>query len=362
MKQNTYLQIAAFLMLLLILSCNSKTQSTEETGRAAFVPERNPVEVLMLEPSTFTRQLVSNGKLEALQKSSLRFRTGGIVQHVAVANGQRVSAGSLIATLDDFEAQQNLLKAENSLQTAKLEYHDVLIGLGYELADSLSIPAEKRELAKVRSGYATAISNFTMAQQNLQHCRLSAPFSGVVANLSAKEHEETGSSVFCTLIDDSQFRVNFKVLETELPGVKKGMNVIVVPFSDDELTVYGTIKEINPVVDDNGLVAVAALIKNPGHLLEGMNVKVLIEEEIPGQYVVPKSAVVLRDNWEVLFKVVNGKAYWNYIQTVYENSNSYSVIPHPEKSTASLNPGDTIIVSGNLNLAHESEVEVKSPL
>jgi hypothetical protein len=88
-------------------------------------------------------------------------------------------------------------------------------------------------------------------------------------------------------------------------------------------------------------------------------VRVLVEKDVPNQYVVPKSAVVLRDNFEVLFKIVNGKAYWNYVKVVYENSSSYAVIPHPDKNTASLAPGDTIIVSGNLNLAHESVVEIE---
>ncbi|NIJ46621.1 hypothetical protein FHR24_003116, partial [Wenyingzhuangia heitensis] len=74
--------------------------------------------------------------------------------------------------------------------------------------------------------------------------------------------------------------------------------------------------------------------------------------------VVPKSAVILRQNQEVLFKVVNGKAYWTYVLTTHENSSSYAVIPHPDKSTANLEENDSIIVSGNLNLAHESEVKV----
>jgi membrane fusion protein (multidrug efflux system) len=36
-----------------------------------------------------------------------------------------------------------------------------------------------------------------------------------------------------------------------------------------------------------------------------------------------------------------------------------SVIAHPEKSSATLNPGGTVIVSGNLNLAHDGEVVPK---
>jgi hypothetical protein len=93
--------------------------------------------------------------------------------------------------------------------------------------------------------------------------------------------------------------------------------------------------------------------------MDGMNVKVLIEKEIPGQLVVPKSAVLLRDNQEVLFRCTKDSiAFWTYIQTTGENTTSYSVIAHPDK-WAKLEPGDTVIVSGNLNLAHESRIVVK---
>jgi multidrug efflux pump subunit AcrA (membrane-fusion protein) len=117
---------------------------------------------------------------------------------------------------------------------------------------------------------------------------------------------------------------------------------------------------INPQVEKDGTILIRAQVKNDGSLLEGINVKVFIKKDIPNQFVVPKSAVVLRDNQEVLFTVKNGKAYWTYILTTLENSSSYSVIPNPDKSSASLKPGDTIIVSNNLNLAHDSEISIKT--
>jgi len=104
---------------------------------------------------------------------------------------------------------------------------------------------------------------------------------------------------------------------------------------------------------------VKALVKNTGGLMDGMNVKVMVEKDVPNQLVVPKSAVLLRDNQEVLFRCTKDSiAFWTYIQTTGENTTSYSVIAHPDKG-ATLNSGDTIIVSGNLNLAHESKVVVK---
>ena len=101
-------------------------------------------------------------------------------------------------------------------------------------------------------------------------------------------------------------------------------------------------------------------MKNDGQLLEGMNVKVLIQKDVAKQFIVPKASVVLRQNQEVLFTVKSGKTYWTYVQITNENSRQYTVIPHPDKSSATLKQGDTIVVSGNLNLAHDSEVSIKA--
>lgn len=358
MKQNTFWQLTVLLLLFLLASCGNKPQNAEETGRAGLVQQRNLVQIMELQPSTFTKQLAGNGKLMALQKAELRFRISGEIEQLPVSNGLRIAPGQLIAALNDTEYSHRLQQARLGLQRAQLELHDVLIGMGFTLGDSLSVPPDKMELAKIRSGYTNASLDFATAQRNLNDCRLLAPFAGIVANITQNVHEQTGGQAFCTLIDDSKFEVVFQLMENELKEVQKGNEVKVLPYASD--AVYaGHIVEINPVVDNNGLVKVKALVNNTGQLMEGMNVRVLVEKEVPKQYVVPKSAVVLRDNWEVLFKVTNGKAYWNYVQTVHENSSSYAVIPHPEKSTATLNPGDTIIVSGNLNLAHESVVEIE---
>jgi hypothetical protein len=121
----------------------------------------------------------------------------------------------------------------------------------------------------------------------------------------------------------------------------------------------GKVVSINPIVEKNGTVLVKAKVKNDGKLMEGMNVKIKIEKSILNQFVIPKSAIVLRQDQEVLFKVINGKAYWTYVKVIKENKDYYSVIPNPDKSSAILKVGDTIITNGNLNLAHDSAVTIK---
>jgi len=141
-----------------------------------------------------------------------------------------------------------------------------------------------------------------------------------------------------------------------LQQIKINQTVKIRTFSTDKIYT-GKISEINPIVEENGMVKIKALIANSGKLMEGMNVEVIIENKISNQLVVPKSAVVLRQNKEVLFRIINGKAFWTYVKTEFENSNSYTVKANADIG-AEINVGDTIIISGNLNLAHESEVEV----
>jgi hypothetical protein len=194
------------------------------------------------------------------------------------------------------------------------------------------------------------------ASKQLENIVLKAPFSGKVEGLKQKSYEKADlSKPFCTLINDNRFTIDFPLLETEISQVSSGQNVTVTPIAGAKQTT-GTITEINPRIDENGLTWLKAEVNNPGGYLEGMNVKVSIKRAIAGQLVVPKQAVVLRQNREVLFRYTGGIAYWTYINVLDENEHQYSVVA---AEGATLELGDTVIISNNLNLAHESEVEVK---
>jgi multidrug efflux pump subunit AcrA (membrane-fusion protein) len=140
-------------------------------------------------------------------------------------------------------------------------------------------------------------------------------------------------------------------MESELSELETRQKVQVTSLANGTLS-NGRITQINPLIERNGLVKIIAQVKNTsGKLLEGMNVNVSIKKQIKNRLVVPKSAVLLRQNKEVVFVHKNGKAIWHYVKTSAENSQSYVV-------SEGLESGDEVIVSGNLNLAHESVVKV----
>ena len=348
-------------LLILCQSCGDRSSAPATNNDLAKLDhqmESNPVEVITLAPTTFYRQLLSNGRLNAKRKSQLTFKTPGIISQVNVSNGDYVEVGTLLGTLDLTEAQHNINTCRENFEKAKLDLSNTLIGLGYYTSDTTAIPQETLHMAKTRSGYTLSLLSLENATRVLNESKLISPFSGKIADLKGKPHEST-QDFFCTLIDDSQFDVDFNILETELSMVKIGQPVRISPFFEPDKEIVGKITNINPSVNDRGQIAVKAEIANDGSLLDGMNVKIMVENAVPDQLVVPKSAVVIRDNLQVLFRYSHGEALWTYVHTVLDNSDSYTVIPNTSRG-AELSVGDTVIVSGNLNLANGSHVTIVS--
>lgn len=379
------------LSVILLIACkdSDNNQNSPKTGKETSTPtatkidcKSEPIETYVLQGKNFYQELVGNGKVMASRSAELRFKTVERIAHVWVRNGDRVQAGQQLAELDKFRLEQSLAQAKNNLEQSRLDLQDVLIGRGYSLeeiestlstspihgkvVDTLDInkgnnkeiPQEEFALACVKSGYNKALIAYELAEEELEQAKLRAPFSGVVANLTAKAYNlsSTGEA-FCLVIDDTQPEVSFSILESEFPMVQSGCNVAVIPFATDNPTdqVWGKIVEVNPYVESNGMVKVKARVSNNGRLIEGMNVKVTLRRLMGERLVIPKSAVVMRSGKPVVFTQSHGKAQWNYVQVLSENSDSCTVAPRT-KEYEGLTVGDTVIVKGNLNLAHDMKI------
>lgn len=349
------------ILFFFFFSCaNHEKNTSADLAKRQYTVQQNPVSVVVLQKGPFNKELVNNGKLVALIKSELQFRVGEQLEKLNFKNGERVCAGACIAELNPFSYRQQVIASEIQVKRTRIEMQNLLIGRGYNTMDSAQIPAQIYDMAKIKSGYAEALQSYHTAQFNLKSTKLTAPFSGVLANIKQKQYDQVSAgTAFCTLVDNSEFEAEFRIVEGEAGYIRLNDPVHIIPFTDQ--TIYNAvISEINPVIDENGMILVKARAKNTtGALMDGMNVKVIIEKEIPDQLVVPKTAVLLRDNQEVIFRCTKDTvAYWTYIQTTGENTTSFSVIANADKG-ARLEAGDTVIISGNLNLAHESKVIVK---
>ncbi|MCC8071924.1 MAG: efflux RND transporter periplasmic adaptor subunit [Bacteroidales bacterium] len=334
--------------------CNStseKDDKQEATVETVLPSKEAEVTTMMLEPTIFSHEIVSNGKVSAHSYADLQFSTDAVIDKVLVKNGDRVTAGQPLATLDVYKLRNTLEQNSNDVSSAQLEMQDVLIGQGYDPSQMDKIPVEVVKLARLRSGLDKAEKVLAATEREIADATLTAPFSGVVANLFQKAgNRPDGSTPFCRIVETGNMDVDFSVLESEIAVLNRGDAIEVRPFSSSEVY-QGRVTEVNPLVDEDGLVKVRASVDGGGQLFDGMNVKVSVKRALDRQLVIPKSAVVLRSGKQVVFTLDKGsKARWNYVHTGLENMTEYVV-------DDGLSAGDEVIISGNVNLAHEAPVK-----
>ena len=305
----------------------------------------------------FEKEIIGSGKLKARNKADLAFPFDEQILSVRVQNGQRVRKGLLLAQLDTFELRLKINKALEQQQKALTEAQHQLITLGYDLEDSLKIPPEKWALVKRQNGYNGIELDLQSLRHQLKQAQIRAPFSGIIADLEAKAFNQSGRyNKLCTLIDDRSLEVEFQIMEAEYPLIQLNQQVELQAFYAPDKTYRGRITQVNPTVDEHGMLKVWANVRRANsQLIEGMNVKVKVKKAIDQQLIIPKAAVVNRQNRSVVFTYEDGVAKWNYVELGWENSREVTV-------QSGLQAGQSIIVSGNLDLAHNVAVLIDTVL
>jgi RND family efflux transporter MFP subunit len=353
-KQIHIFFVTAIFLLLTVTSCDEKTQRTNTEKKAnTTVENTESIEKVKYAPvnfGDFNLELQTSGKAFAQQKAEVKFILNEKITLINVKNGQKVRKGHVLARQNNDLYRNKVITAKEQLERAKIDVEDILIGFNHSLKDSAKIPKETLDMAKNRGNYNSSISNLNDANIELVSTTLRAPISGVVANLETKKYSYPDTTKpFCTIINTSVFDVEFSILEENFVFLQKGQPIeIYNNFS--EVKFEGEITEINPTVDENGLIKVKGSFKNSDEgILDGMNVNVIIKKIIPNKLFVPKESVVLRDNKKVFFTFKDGKAFWNYVETSLENTDHIAI----EKG---LKKGDEVIYAGNINLAHNSSV------
>lgn len=328
---------------------NTQTQKKDEPK----IQQPVAVSIVKLNETVFNRELLANGKLEAVKRANLKFKTEGIIARILIKESDRVIVGQRLASLDNTQQERIYSQSKLRYNQAVLDYEDQLLRLGYRMTDTAKIAREIKNIARLRSGLSNTEIELQKAGTDLSYTSLPAPFSGQIANLKAKAYNYSSSfEYFCTLIDDRELLVDFLVLEQELSFIRSSKSLKIKPFNDESLSYSGTIVSINPLVDKSGMISVKAMVQNKNlKLLDGMSVKVTVQQSVPNQLTIPKNALLERQGRKVVFTAKANLAYWNYVEVAYENSTEYAI-------KTGLKPGDMVIYKGNFNLAHDKPITI----
>ncbi len=337
------------------VSTNAEDPTTEEdvVDPASIIDTRIPVKVKKAEIGDFPVEILTNGTIEARQQVEIKIRSSGRIVDLPVADGSFVKRGALLYRQDASDLRLQLEQDQINTDEARARMDELLILQGGVAGDTTSVDPQKFHNIKINSGWTAAQQREKQTRYDMSERTVYAPFSGLAANVKLQKHQEAqAGEVLCTLINTGSFEVIFTLLEKDLAVIERGQSGRVQPVAMAGESLTAEIDRINPVIDEHGLLTVSARITgSKKRLFTGMKCRVILEKRMKDQLIVPKAALVIRSNRDVIFVIdtLSGLAKWKYVVIGQENSESLAV-------TEGLALGDLVITEGNLNLAHDAEV------
>ena len=337
------------LILPLVFACEEETEDNSDVDPQEIRKElrATEVEVGYAQIKDFEYLVNTSGNIEANREIIIPFEKSAVIKKLNVTNAQVVKENQTLAELENEDEIMALRKAQVALESSYVKFKDdSLIRGSVEFTDMIIRNLE------LSSGITTAKMNIEEAQFNLEKTFIKAPISGVIANLSTREGGMASSGKeFCRIYDPNTLVLNANILESDVSLVKVGQKVDIYPVSRNSGTFEGTVKEINPFVNENGLVTVRIAISNGSSLIPGMNANAVIRVPQTANVIVPKSALTVRGGREVVFTIENGRAKWNYVESGLDNGVEVEILE-------GVPSGAQVILTNNLQLGHDAQVEV----
>jgi len=335
------------LSLLFINGCGQKNGAQAARGGGGIA--KTPVEASLVQLRLLRNTISTTGTLLANEEVELRSEISGRVTGVFFEEGKRVKRGELLLKINDSELNAQLKGKEVEEKQA---------------SDQESRQKKLREINVVsQEDYDRDINALHMIQAQkealqaqLAKTEIKAPFDGIIGLRYVSEGGYVSpNTLISTMQDTDPMKVEFSVPEKYAGKLKTG-TAIMVQVGDSPEKYSGAVYALESKIDpETRTIKARAIIPNPGdRLIPGSFAKVEITlDELPNAIVIPSGAVIPRINDEIVYVCQGGKARIVPVTTGIRTDSGIQI-------TQGLTPGDTLIVSGLLQLADGKAVEIKA--
>ena len=289
------------------------------------------------------------GTIEEKMGSTLSFEIAGNITSIRVEEGDRVSKGQLLATINPTTVKEAHRATLTTLKQAQDAYRRF-----QPLHQSGTISDMK--WVEIESKLEQAKAAESIARQQLSHSTLTAPFAGVIAakNVDLGTYVLPGQPVL-KLANVAQVNAKISVPEAEISHLHVGDKVKLTVAALSGAIFRGTISEkgidANPI---SHTYDVKVGITNPqGRLLPGMvcNAQVQGSAATPSHITVPPQSIELDvDNSRFVWTVVNGKAHQQPVTTGDFEGDGIVIL-------SGLKAGDQVIINGQQKVSEGMNVD-----
>ncbi|MEO8604119.1 MAG: efflux RND transporter periplasmic adaptor subunit [bacterium] len=251
------------------------------------------------------------GTLFGNEEMTLSSQVEGQIDRLAVDLSDQVTAGQVLAEVDDTGARAQLREVEARLAKAKADE-----ARGRELIKANVISMQEYE--QMQTNVAVAAAQRDGMNITLQHKQVRSPLTGSVVKrlVSVGEYVRPGTPLFDLVADDPlKLRGDVPERFAEELAVGQPVQIKVDAYPNDAFD--GRLLRISPAANaENRSIAVEATVPNPDHRLKpgffvAANIVTRADDEA---LVVPETAVISFAGVTKLFVVRDGVAYERHVR------------------------------------------------
>jgi len=306
--------LAALALITTLGACGGKdAEATDNTPVTQQIGSEN---VVIAASDTIVGGPLLTGALVPSREARIRAEVGGRVISTSVEAGQRVSAGTVLARVDDAALRDDVLSARSGVVTAELTATQADREL--ERARTLSsagaiatrdVESAERAALQARAALDDAKARLATREKALGNTVLRAPFAGVVSERSANAGDvvSPGTAMF-TVVDPSSLRLEGSVPAEAAGRVAVGARVDFSVNGYPDRAFIGRVSQVNPVADPmTRQVRIIATLPNlSGSLVGGLFAEGRVATETHQGVVVPEAAVDQRGLSPFTVRLRNG--------------------------------------------------------
>ena len=324
-----------FIITVLLTACGSRDKKT--TGEA-------PVKVSAIKIHTRPQPevLAYSATIEPDNTAQIGFAVAGVVNNVQVEEGQTVTQGQLLASIDATEYSNALAIANAGLEQAQDMYNrlDGLYSKG-------SLPA--KDYIDIKTKLAQAKANKSINEKHINDSRLYSPISGIITEKKIERGSTSAPGIPAfTIIKTDVVYAKISVPESEVGNLQKGRDAMVfIPTLHDSIT--GKITIINPQGDAvSRTYAVKVKLVNTGaRLLPGMIADVKINTGRSANSILIPAVSVVKDADDITYVFVVNEQHRAMRKRItvgaVTGSNEVQVLD-------GLHDGDQVVIAGQSSL------------
>ncbi len=325
-----------------------------EIGKLDTSKKVDLVSVKTIKSTIFHHYLETQGSVQTKQNVLIYPETGGLLENVLVREGQHVTKGQVLATIDDGGLSQQVTQLEIQRDLAKTTFERQAKLWKQKIGSEI-------QYLQTKANYEAQEQAIAQLNKTLDKSKITAPFSGVIDDVIKEEGNIVapgpGSEIF-RIVNLNNMYIEAEIPESHLPTIKKGKEVQVnFPALGDQVT--SSIRQVGNFINPgNRSFTVEISVPNKKGLVKpNLTARLKINDYTNDSAILIPQSIISEDSegrqYVYTADSKSGKtlAVKAFVETGKTSDNDIEILK-------GLKTGDSIIVDGARTVKNNQEVKI----